>query len=105
MIDAMKDDPKDRAANSEKPPDGPPGGGGGEGGDGVPGLAQLKLLRALQAEVNERTEAFDKAHPDPTKLTPEQKAELDAIRRQQAELSALFEDVAPADDDKPGEKP
>ena len=73
------------------------------GGDGIPPLAQLKLLRALQEEVNERTEAFAKAHPDPSKLTPEQQTELDAVRSAQAELAALLEELAPPE--PPAEPP
>jgi hypothetical protein len=96
LIDVLQEDEKDRQERRTQP--GQPAGGatgGGAGGDGIPPLAQLKLLRALQAEVNERTEAFAKAHPDPSKLSPEQQAELDAVRSAQAELAALLEELAP----------
>jgi hypothetical protein len=96
LLDALQDEEKDRQARANQPGQGGGQDGGGGGGDGVPPLAQLKLLRQLQAEVNERTEAFAQAHPDLTKLTPEDQAALDAIRGAQAELAALLEEVAPA---------
>jgi len=82
----------------------------------VPPLAQLKLLRALQAEVNERTEAFAKAHPDPTKLTEPEQAELEAVRGLQKSVAELLDELTPAAPDpaagpaippeaKKGEKP
>jgi hypothetical protein len=101
LLDVLKEDEKDNATAGQQP-GGPPqpdgGGAGGAAGDGIPALAQLKLLRALQAEVNERTAAFDRAHPDPSKLTPEEQAELDAIHTAQADLGALLEELAPAED-------
>jgi hypothetical protein len=94
LIEVFKDDDRERQAKAEQQqPDGNPQTGGA--GDGIPPLAQLKLLRSLQAEVNEQTTGFDKAHPDRSKLTPEQRAELDALRTAQAELAALLGDVAP----------
>jgi hypothetical protein len=87
-------------------------GGGGEGqpagrmreGDGIPALAQLKALRALQEEVNKRTEEFSRQHPDLTKLTKEQKAELESIRQDQQEVADLLEQLtqpARSEGDKP----
>jgi DNA repair exonuclease SbcCD ATPase subunit len=69
------------------------GGGGGAPGDGIPPLAQLKLLRQMQAEVNQRTEAFHKQHPDLAKLAPERQAELQAIEREQREVANLLEEL------------
>src|SRR5262249_54750176 len=51
-------------------------GGGGGGGDGIPFAAQLKLLRGLQADVNQRTEEFHKAHSEPAKYSDADKAAL-----------------------------
>jgi hypothetical protein len=88
------------------------GGGGGGGGDddGLPPMAQLKLLRAMQKEVNERTEAFKKKHPDPERLGPKSKAELQEIRREQKEVADLLDQLnRPAgeepegDEDKPAD--
>jgi hypothetical protein len=62
--------------------------------DVVPPLAQLKVLRALQAELNERTTQFAKDHPDPSKLTDEEKAELRELEQAQREIAELFEQIA-----------
>lgn len=69
------------------------GGGGGGEGDGIPPLAQLKLLRAMQADVNRRTEAFTKKHPDPAKYADKEKAELETLRRDQQEIADLLEQL------------
>lgn len=106
LIDVLKEDEKERQAKAQQASGqgDTSGGGGAGGGDGIPPLAQLKLLRALQAEVNERTSAFDAAHADRTKLTPEQQVELGALRTAQAELASLLETIAPAEP-AAGEKP
>ena len=82
----------------------PPGGqqGGGPGGqnggdpdtqpDSVPPVAQLKLLRAMQKEVNERTAAFEKDHPDPAKYGDKEKAALDDIHKDQQDVIDLVEE-------------
>jgi len=82
---------------------GPGGGGEGNGGaggqQGLPPLAQLRLLRALQQDVNQRTETFKKDHADLAKLTEKEKAELDSIRKEQADVAELLEDLTkPADE-------
>ena len=64
-------------------------------------MAQLKLLRSMQKEVNERTEAFKKAHPDLTKLGPKDKAELQEIRREQKEVADLLEQLSRPPDEEP----
>jgi hypothetical protein len=83
------------------------GGGGGGGDDGLPPMAQLKLLKALQTEVYERTEAFRKKHPDPTKLTAKEKAELAEIVREQKEVADLLDQLSrpPGEGDDPDDKP
>jgi hypothetical protein len=68
---------------------------GAPGGEGIPQIAQLKLLRALQAELNERTAKFASEHPDAAKWTQTERDELAAIRRSQAELATLLEEIAP----------
>jgi hypothetical protein len=99
LLDALQEDEKDRrrAPGGQRDQGDPTGSGGpgGAAGDAVPPLAQLKLLRALQAEVNDQTAAFAQAHPDPTKLTPEEQAELGLLRRAQAELGSLLDAAAP----------
>jgi hypothetical protein len=68
-------------------------------GDGLPPVAQLKLLRALQLEVNQKTDAFQKQHPDLGKLNAKEKAELQAIRKDQQEIADLLEELTrPADE-------
>jgi hypothetical protein len=98
LADALKpDDPKEGPKGGEpKPPENPPQpnpeGGGNQ--DVVPPLAQLKVLRALQAELNGRTAQFAKDHPDPEKLTDEEKAELRELEQSQREIAELFEKIA-----------
>ena len=71
---------------------GQPGGPAGAQPDSVPPLAQLKVLRALQKEVNDRTAAFQKDHPDPAKFGDKEKAELQDIRKGQQDVIDLLED-------------
>jgi hypothetical protein len=47
----------------------------------------------MQLEVNKRTEEFAKLHPDPEKLTEKHKAQLQAIRREQAEVAEMLEQL------------
>jgi hypothetical protein len=103
LAEALKpDDPKKQPdkkkgnAGQPKPPNPPQAGGGPNGGerDVVPPLAQLKALRTLQADLNERTAEFAKDHPDPAKLTDEEKAELKELEQAQREVAELFEKMA-----------
>jgi hypothetical protein len=90
VIDALKDEPPNASpAGGARPEQGRDN----AGRDSVPPLAHLKLLRALQAELNERTGAFAKQHPDPSKLTALELAELEAIRKAQAALADLFNEL------------
>jgi hypothetical protein len=89
----------------EPPPQPKDDGGGGGGGagqqpkgglkaqDGIPLVAQLKVLKAQQMAVNTRTKEFAELHPDLTQLTPEQRAELDAIHVRQERLLELFREM------------
>ncbi len=63
--------------------------------DATPPLAQLKALRLLQADVAERTTAFDRDHPDRTKLTADELAELEALQKVQADIAELVRELAP----------
>jgi hypothetical protein len=58
----------------------------------------------MQAEVNQRTEDFRKAHPDQTKLDEKAKAELRDIRLAQQEIAELLEELIEPDDGG-GDKP
>jgi hypothetical protein len=103
LLDALK--PGNRVAprpSAGSGSGGQPGGGGGGSGadreDQLPSLAQLKALRALQQEVNERTQAFARQHPDKEKLTKKDADELHAIGQEQVEIADLFQQLtAPVD--------
>jgi len=98
LLDALKQEDPKNVAKKEPPskspnPMNPPPSGGGDS-DIVPPMAQLKVLRSLQAELNERTAEFAKQHPNPDKLSEEEKAELKEIEDAQREMGALFEQMA-----------
>jgi hypothetical protein len=75
----------------DMPPDMPPMGKGMP--DQLPPLAQLKALRALQADIGERTETFDKAHPDRTKLNDDETAELESLEKMQLDVAKLIKEL------------
>jgi hypothetical protein len=62
-------------------------------GDQLPPLAQLKALRSLQADIAERTAAFDKAHPDRTKLNDDGVAELESLQTMQLDVAELIKQL------------
>jgi len=98
LLDALKqEDPKSvtgspSAPKTPNPMNPPPA--GNEDRDLVPPLAQLKVLRSLQAELNERTIEFAKAHPDAAKLTEDELAELKSIEEAQRDMAVLFEQIS-----------
>jgi hypothetical protein len=110
VVDALKDaaEKMEQALAS-----GGGGGGGGDGesgtpGDGIPPLAQLKLLRDMQKDVNQRTEAFKKQHPDTKNLAGKDKAELESIRKDQQDVADLIDELSrPVNEpeEKEGDKP
>ncbi len=81
------------------------GSGPGDGGprppsDDIPDIAQLKVLRSLQDEINQRTVTFGKQHPNQTKLTEDEKRELDSLSKEQKEIGEMLDEMAkPADSD------
>jgi hypothetical protein len=79
----------------DMPPDMPPM-PAGKPGDQLPPLAQLKALRALQADIAERTAAFDKAHPDRTRLNDDETAELESLEKMQLDVAELIKDLTQA---------
>ncbi len=93
MLDAIKQE----AEASSRPAGGrQPGGASGRSGPenpGIPPLAQLKLLRNMQLEINKRTQQFLEKNPERENWTPAQKAELDAIQREQREVADLIEEL------------
>jgi hypothetical protein len=73
--------------------------GRGADEDGLPPLAQLRLLRLMQKDLNDRTDAFKKKHPDPAKLGAREKAELGGLQKEQKEIADLLEELLrPAED-------
>src|SRR5262249_43950893 len=80
------------------------GGRNGPEADGIPYAAELKVLKALQEEVNRRTEAFHKQHPDAAKLSKVEKAELEALGQDQVEIAELLDKLMTPDDPE-GDKP
>jgi hypothetical protein len=103
LLDALKSE-LDRPKLEQQDQDG--GGGDGAGGgqqqggiqaqDGIPAVAQLKALRAEQWDVNERTQAFNKAHPLGEVLRPEAQAELEGLHADQQAIFRLFQEMATA---------
>ena len=47
----------------------------------------------MQADIAERTEAFDKAHPDRTKLNDDEVAELEALEKMQLDVAELIKQL------------
>lgn len=90
LLEALKPDKRGEATPpmaGGMPPDMPPM------GDPLPPLAQLKALRALQADIADRTEAFDKAHPDRTKLNDDEAAELESLEKMQRDVAELIQQL------------
>jgi hypothetical protein len=73
----MKTDDPPKEKEKEKP------------GNSLPPLAELKALRSLQADIAERTAAFEIAHPDRTKLTPDEIDELKTLEKTQTDIAEL----------------
>jgi hypothetical protein len=56
-------------------------------------LAQLKALRNWQTALQDRTAAFANAHPPGSLLNADDRAELDRLRKTQAQIAELFEEL------------
>ena len=63
------------------------------------------MLRALQAELNQQTAEFARAHPDANKLTDDERGELKDLEQAQREIAALFEQMTQLFDESKGSKP
>jgi hypothetical protein len=61
------------------------------GDEGLPPLGQVKLLRAMQGEVNQAIVEFQKKNPNMDKLGEKEKAEYQAIQRDQRDVLNLLE--------------
>jgi hypothetical protein len=94
LLEALKPDKQDAAPpmGGGMPP-GMPMPMGGRPGDQLPPLAQLKALRSLQADIAERTAAFDQARPDRTKLNDDEIAELELLQKMQLDVAELIKDL------------
>lgn len=98
LLESLKPDKQDGTppmAGGGMPPEMPPD---GKPSDQLPPLAQLKALRSLQADIAERTETFDKAHPDRTKLNDDEVAELEALQKMQLDVAELIKQLTQASD-------
>lgn len=84
---ATKPEPAPAGEPAGEPPAPPP--------SGVTALAQLKALRAVQADLNEATAEFAKAHPDLAQLTDDEKDELRDLEQTQRDVAELFDKLAP----------
>jgi hypothetical protein len=91
-VKAAAEEPQ-RAARGGGGGGGGEGGGGGGAGDNIPPVAQYKMLRDMQADVNRRTEAFRKKHPDLEALDEKQKNELQSLRRDQQDVRELLDEM------------
>ena len=104
LLDTLKEEP----GMAMRPPGGGNRGSSGQSGeegssaragDGLPPLVQYKLLRTIQSEINKRTEEFARQHPDTTKLTEKDQAELQAIQKEQEEVRGLLDEIAQPPDE------
>jgi hypothetical protein len=101
IVNSLQDDPKKAAAKpmpmggAEAPMPMPMEGGMGGAAPGAPPVAQLKALRDWQKEVNERTAAFAKDHPNRDALTDDDKDELREIEDAQKSIKSLLDDLLP----------
>jgi hypothetical protein len=100
--------PKDKSADGATPGGNTSNESGGDRpapeSDLIPPDAQLKVLRQLQGELKDRVDEFLKGHADPAMWTDADRAKLDALRRDQAELVQLFTELAPDEQPRPSEK-
>ena len=99
VLNSLKDDPKDKNQQPAKPmdmgdqPPMPMPMQEQQQQNGLPQMAQVKALRAIQAELNERTAEFAKAHPEADKYTEADKEELEELERSQREVAGLFDKI------------
>ena len=100
VLNSLKEDPKQQAnapkpMNTEPQPPMPMNGEpDAQQQQGVQQIAQVKALRSIQAELNERTAGFAKAHPDSAKYSPADREELQELERSQREVAELFRKIA-----------
>lgn len=59
----------------------------------LPPLAQLRALRALQADIAERTTAFDRQHPKRDNLQPDDLLLLESLKKAQVDVADLAQQL------------
>jgi len=87
--ESASDQEQPQQSSEEDKPAGPPG-------EAVPTRVQLQLLRNWQADCLERTAAWHKEHPDPSKLSESEQAELQQLADEQGELAKLAQELVDA---------
>jgi hypothetical protein len=94
LLEALK--PKKESARRAPERDAAPAGGNQSKGsdDRIGFLAQVRGLRLLQQDVNDRTAAFAKQHPDTSQLSTEERHGLELLRQEQAEIAEILEELA-----------
>jgi hypothetical protein len=100
LIDAIKEElakkpPEEKKdnANAQEKKEGDQGGPKLRAADGIPPIAQLKLLRSEQADLNERTESFNRRNPNTNNLAERERLELDRLQQDQRNLQELFRQI------------
>jgi hypothetical protein len=93
VIESLKDEKAGgRLTRAEGGSDGN-GGAGGGADDSLPETAQLKVLRKMQEDVNQRTAAFARDHPDAKNIDENAKGELQGILGDQKDVAELLEQL------------
>jgi hypothetical protein len=92
VLNALKSDDAGLSPPEGKGGQGNKGGDAGGQADSVPPVAQLKVLRTMQKEVNDRTAALQKDHPDPSKYGAKEIGELQDIQKEQEDVMGLLEE-------------
>jgi hypothetical protein len=106
MLDALKPENAVARRPQQQPGGNPMGQDGPKGqGDGIPYLAQLKALKSLQEDINRRTSAFARKHPDTAKLSKEEQQQLESLRQEQEEVKELLQELTTPAAEPEGGKP
>jgi hypothetical protein len=107
VIESLKDENAGGKLTKQQGGGGGSGGSGGAGDDSLPASAQLKVLRKLQADVNQRTAAFVRDHPDTKNIDEKAKTEFQSIVRDQKDVAELLEQLqnGPEPEAPEGKKP
>jgi Domain of unknown function (DUF4175) len=103
VLDAMKPDGQQQAADE---PSAGEGGQGGQGGGGsVRSMAEIKLLKLMQEQLNGRTRALELARDANQSLTDDQRREVASLAEEQGRLADLLLDMVKPEESKPEDSP